>query len=53
MANGRLQAFNFQDALVHHLLVPAAYLWQTAAYGVCYIGAVLIVSTMLFARREL
>lgn len=48
-----LQSFNFMDALVHHLYVPASYLWQTALYGVCYIGAVLILSSALFARREL
>jgi len=48
-----LQSFNFMDALVHHLTVPASYLWQTAIYGFCYIGAVLILSSALFARREL
>jgi hypothetical protein len=47
-----LQCFNFMDALVHHLTVPASYLWQTALYGICYIAAILIVSSALFARRE-
>jgi ABC-type transport system involved in multi-copper enzyme maturation permease subunit len=48
-----LQCFNFMDAVVHHLTVPPSYLGQTAVYGVSYIAAVLIVSSMLFARREL
>jgi len=48
-----LQSFNFMDALVHHLTVPNSYLWQTALYGICYIAATLIVSSALFARREL
>lgn len=48
-----LQSFSFMDALVHHLTVSTSYLVQTALYGVCYITAILIVSSALFARREL
>lgn len=48
-----LQCFNFADAMVHHLYVPFSYLWQTAAYGICYIIAVLIMASMVFQRREM
>ena len=48
-----LQSFDFKDALVHGLYVPNAYLWQTAAYGVCYAGALLTLASLSFARREL
>ena len=48
-----LESFNFKDALVHHLTVPNAYLWQTAAYGVCYTAALLTLASLTFARKEL
>ena len=48
-----MQSFDFKDAMVHHLYVPNAYLWQTAAYGLCYTGALLTLATLTFARREL
>ena len=48
-----LESFNFKDALVHHLAVPSAYLWQTAAYGVFYTAALLTLASMSFARKEL
>ncbi|MBV9848517.1 MAG: ABC transporter permease [Armatimonadetes bacterium] len=48
-----LQCFDFKDAIVHHLFVPNAYLWQTAAYGVCYAAALLTLASISFARREL
>ena len=48
-----LESFNFKDALVHHLIVPAPYLWQTAAYGICYTAALLTLASMTFARKEL
>ena len=48
-----LESFNFKDALVHHLTVPSAYLWQTAAYGVFYTAALLTLASMSFARKEL
>ena len=48
-----LESFNFKDALVHHLAVPNAYLWQTAAYGVCYTAALLTLASLTFARKEL
>lgn len=48
-----LESFNFKDAMVHHLMVPNAYLWQTAAYGLCYTAAVLTLASWTFARREL
>ena len=48
-----LESFNFKDALVHHLTVPSAYLWQTTAYGLCYTAALLTLASMSFARKEL
>ncbi|MDQ2801081.1 MAG: ABC transporter permease subunit [Armatimonadota bacterium] len=48
-----LESFNFKDALVHHLTVPSAYLWQTAAYGICYTAALLTLASLTFARKEL
>jgi ABC-type transport system involved in multi-copper enzyme maturation permease subunit len=48
-----LECFNFKDAMVHHLQVPNAYLWQTAAYGICYTAALLLLASISFARREL
>ena len=48
-----LQCFDFKDAIVHHLYVPDAYLWQTAAYGTCYAAALLTLASLSFARREL
>lgn len=48
-----LESFNFKDAMVHGLYVPGAYLWQTAAYGVCYAGAMLTLASLSFARKEL
>ena len=48
-----LQSFDFKDAMVHHLSVPNDYLWQTAAYGVCYAAALLTLASVSFARREL
>ena len=48
-----LESFNFKDAMVHHLTVPNAYLWQTAAYGICYTAALLTLASLSFARKEL
>ncbi len=48
-----LESFNFKDAMVHGLIVPNAYLWQTAAYGLCYTGAMLTLASLSFDRKEL
>ena len=48
-----LESFNFKYALVHHLAVPNAYLWQTAAYGISYTAALLTLASLTFARKEL
>ncbi len=48
-----LESFNFKDAMVHHLMVPSAYLWQTAVYGLLYTAAMLTLASWSFARREL
>jgi ABC-type transport system involved in multi-copper enzyme maturation permease subunit len=48
-----LECFNFKDALIHGLPVPAGYLLQTALYGLCYTGFALCLATLAFKRREL
>ena len=48
-----LESFNFKDAMVHHLIVPNTYLFQTAAYGICYTAALLTLASLTFARKEL
>ena len=48
-----LESFNFKDAMVHNLYPPSGYLWQTAAYGLCYTLAMLTLASWSFARREL
>lgn len=48
-----LESFNFKDAMVHNLYPPNAYLWQTAAYGLCYTLAMLTLASWSFGRREL
>jgi len=48
-----LESFNFKDAMVHHLTVPNAYLWQTAVYGLCYTAALLTLASLTFAKKEL
>lgn len=48
-----LESFSFKDAMVHHLYVPNAYLWQTAAYGICYTLALITLASWSFGRREL
>jgi ABC-type transport system involved in multi-copper enzyme maturation permease subunit len=48
-----LESFNFKEAIVHHLVVPTAYLAQTAAYGIVYTAAMLTLAAVSFSRREL
>ena len=54
---GRLPRSPIFYGIVVALLAAAAGEWldiaPPAAYGICYIAAVLIVSSLLFARREL
>lgn len=47
-----LECFNLKTSLVHHDAVPAAYLWQVAIYGFCYIAFVLVVGASYFSSRE-
>ncbi len=48
-----LESFNFKDALVHNVAVPAGYLAQVAIYGVCYASLVIVLASSVFARKEL
>lgn len=47
-----LECFNLKTSLVHHDTIPAAYLAQVAAYGVCYIAFTLVVGASYFSTRE-
>jgi len=48
-----LSAFNFKEALVHHLFVSNGTLAQSVAYALCYTWAALGLAMYSFARREL
>ena len=45
-------AFDIKNEVVHGLPVTAGYLSATAGYGFAYIGALLVVSVLVFARRD-
>ena len=45
-------AFDIKTQVVHGLPVGAGYLAATAGYGFAYITALLIVSVLIFARRD-
>ena len=45
-------AFDIKTEVVHGLPVTAGYLSATAGYGFAYIGALLVVSVLVFARRD-
>jgi len=47
-----LSAFDVKTQVVHGLPVPAGYLLATIGYGVLYIAALLIVSVVIFSRRD-
>ena len=45
-------AFDIKTEVVHGLPVTAGYLTATASYGFAYISALLVVSVLVFARRD-
>ena len=45
-------AFDVKTEVVHGLPVAAGYVATTAAYGLAYISALLVVSVLIFARRD-
>ena len=45
-------AFDVKTEVVHGLAVPAGYLATTTLYGLAYIAALLVVSVLIFARRD-
>jgi ABC-type transport system involved in multi-copper enzyme maturation permease subunit len=47
-----LSAFDVKTEVVHGLPVPAGYLAMTTGYGALYIAVLLIVSTVIFSRRD-
>jgi Cu-processing system permease protein len=47
-----LSAFDVKTEVVHGIPVSVGYLALTAGYGVLYIAVLLLVSTLIFARRD-
>jgi ABC-type transport system involved in multi-copper enzyme maturation permease subunit len=47
-----LSAFDVKTEVVHGLPVTLGYLASTAAYGLAYVAALLLVSTFIFSRRD-
>jgi ABC-type transport system involved in multi-copper enzyme maturation permease subunit len=47
-----LSAFDVKTQVVHGLPVTLGYLGSTAAYGLAYVAALVLVSTFIFARRD-
>jgi len=47
-----LSAFDVKTEVVHGLPVTTGYLASTAAYGLAYVAALLLVSTFIFSRRD-
>ena len=47
-----LSAFDVKTEVVHGLPVTLGYMGSTAAYGLAYIAALLLVSTFIFSRRD-
>ena len=45
-------AFDVKTEVVHGLRVPAGYLAGTTAYGLLYIGTLLVLSVVIFSRRD-
>ena len=45
-------AFDIKTEVVHGLPVTAQVLTATAGYGFAYITALLVVSVLIFARRD-
>ncbi|HXW04687.1 MAG TPA: ABC transporter permease [Vicinamibacterales bacterium] len=47
-----LSAFDVKLQIVHGIPVSAGYMLATAAYGACYIAALLLLSVVIFSRRD-
>jgi ABC-type transport system involved in multi-copper enzyme maturation permease subunit len=47
-----LAPYDVRNQVVHGLPVPAGYLILTSLYGLVYIGAILVVATVVFSRRD-
>ncbi len=47
-----LSAFDVKTEVVHGLPVTMGYLASTAAYGLAYVAALLLVATFIFSRRD-
>jgi Cu-processing system permease protein len=48
-----LEHFNIRTAVVYGISLPPAYVVYTMLYGLCYLTALLVLSTMIFRRRDL
>jgi ABC-type transport system involved in multi-copper enzyme maturation permease subunit len=47
-----LSAFDVKTEVVHGLPVPVGYIAMTTAYGLLYIALLLVISTLIFSRRD-
>jgi ABC-2 type transport system permease protein len=47
-----LSAFDVKTQVVHGLPVSGGYVAATVSYGLCYIAALLLASTVIFSRRD-
>ena len=47
-----LSAFDVKTEVVHGLPVPIGYMASTAAYGLAYIAALVVVAVLIFSRRD-
>jgi len=47
-----LEYFNIKGQVVHHVPVESEYLYLAISYGLCYILIILLVSILVFQRRE-
>jgi ABC-type transport system involved in multi-copper enzyme maturation permease subunit len=47
-----LSQFDVKAEVVHGQAVPLGYLALTTAYGILYIGALLVVATFIFSRKD-
>ena len=47
-----LSAFDVKTQVVHGLPVTLGYVASTAAYGLAYVTALLLIATFVFSRRD-
>jgi ABC-type transport system involved in multi-copper enzyme maturation permease subunit len=48
-----LESFNFREALVHDVSVPPIYYLEVLGYGILYVAFALLLTILIFRRKEL